>query len=258
MRTAESWKGVAVLARHLHKSSSDLSLPWRLRWKPVCASTELAMTDWLKEDPFSLNSFPRALFAERQNNGFGQRGRVWSSPRGGVWVSAALPLMKQTTFSPEIFGLAGAVALAERMESFGVPVRIKWPNDLIVLEKKIAGFLPRLVHRGRRIIYVRMGIGLNVCNQVPPEGIALKTLLRLSQCKPAFWGSEVLRVLERTVELMRTPKIVSASAGRRLWTNSIRDPYSKELWQVEGIGLDGALKLRQTSKTTEWRRWSEI
>jgi BirA family biotin operon repressor/biotin-[acetyl-CoA-carboxylase] ligase len=58
-----------------------------LRVLPVCASTELELERWLTAGAVP----PLALLARQQRHGHGQRGRVWHSPPGGVWLSAALP-----------------------------------------------------------------------------------------------------------------------------------------------------------------------
>ena len=66
--------------------------------------------------------------------------------------------------------------LVERLERIGVNVKIKWPNDLLVDGKKLAGILPRLFSRGGELRLFRVGVGLNVFNNVPKEGISLKQI----------------------------------------------------------------------------------
>ena len=252
MRTFEPWTGAAAVARQWRTQSFG-ARPWQLRWQPVCASTELEMSTWLQEKPLPANQ-PRALFADRQTHGRGQRGRIWQAPTGGVWISAALPWTEPHR-SAGIWGLAVAVALAERLERRGVPVRIKWPNDLLVGERKLAGLLPRLVHRGSSVRFARIGLGLNVCNRVPREGIALLEMLRPGQCDPLIWTAEVLWALDRAMALVVHADLVLAQAKSRLWAKQVRDPKGGELWEVIGFGLDGSLSLQQGSQTTSWSRW---
>ena len=154
-------KGAGIVA-HSWRNRSRGGMPWHLRWKPVCASTESVLSDWLRDKPF-LENQPRAFIAARQTHGRGQRGKVWHSPEGGVWISAAIPWSKQNN-SACLMGLAVAVALAERLENCSVPVKIKWPNDLLVEGRKLAGLLPSLIHRGGKIRLARIGLGLNVRN----------------------------------------------------------------------------------------------
>ena len=80
------------------------------------------------------------------------------SPRGGLWISAALPWQGRPPASAMLIGLAVATVLAERLERRGLEVAIKWPNDLLVNGRKLAGLLPRLVQRGSTLRLVRIGI----------------------------------------------------------------------------------------------------
>ena len=117
MRIVKTFTGAGAIAQKL-RSQSFTKSHWQLRWKPVCASTEIELSNWLKQSPLTANP-KRAIIAARQNHGIGQQGRVWEAPQGGVWVSAAFPLdgIKRTS---GLFGLSVAVALAHRLEKYFV------------------------------------------------------------------------------------------------------------------------------------------
>jgi len=245
--------GAAALA-HWRQCSGQP--PWRLRALPVCGSTETVLSDWLQDSPWR-GDVPRAVVARRQTCGHGQWGRRWQSPPGGVWLSAALPWHGQHA-APGVLGLAVAVALAERLEAFGLPVAIKWPNDLLVDGCKLAGILPRMVHRGSRVRLARVGVGLNVVNRVPPGAIALadcqpKVVQRSSSA--LIWTAEVLSALDRAQNLVLDPDAVCQATEARLWSRQVRDPDTGGHWHVEGLREDGALLLRQGARTTSWTRW---
>ena len=252
MPIGDSFTGAAAVANKLRTKSLD-SRPWQLRWKPVCASTEKDLSIWLREKPFK-DYFPRALIAARQTHGIGQRGRPWESPFGGVWLSAALP-MSEGKKSAGLLGLAIAVALSKRLERAFVPVQIKWPNDLVVGDKKLAGLLPRLIYRGETLRFGRVGLGLNVCNRVPIEGISLAEILSPKHCHPLTWAVEVLLALEHAVELVGDTETVRVEAERILWANKVKDPHSGEIWKIDGLTINGALKLRNGFYKTVWDRW---
>ncbi len=245
-------KGAGGVARLLRRKSSTTQ-PWQLRWKPVCASTEIELTSWLKQNPIK-GSMPRAFLADRQTHATGQQGRHWHSPVGGVWISAAFPISHSPT-SPGILGLAVAVSLAQRLERFNVPVQIKWPNDLLVSGRKLAGFLPRLIHRGERITLGRIGLGLNVCNHVPIGAIALQEILEPRKCDYDFWSVEVICALERAVELIDEGDYVCCEAERILWARTIKEPLTGGTFIIEGLNNEGALKLRKGIYKTIWNRW---
>ena len=79
-------------------------LPWRLRYLPLCASTEWDLSRCLQQGVQP----PLAVVARRQRYGVGQHGRQWQSPAGGLWLSAAIPW--QRPLSP-----AAAEQLPRRM-----------------------------------------------------------------------------------------------------------------------------------------------
>ncbi len=254
MRIAESWTGAAAVARQWRKSSL-VKRPWQLRWKPICASTETALSIWLRDKPL-IKKQPRALFAGRQTCGRGQYGRFWSSPVGGVWMSAAFPCDELKHSSVGLLGLAVAVALAERIELKGVDVYIKWPNDLVVANRKLAGVLPRLVHRGSDLVAARIGIGLNVCNRVPVEGVSLAEILRRGVCHPVAWAAEVLLAMDRAMDLVSDANNVCIQAENRLASRLVNDPETGEEWQISKIEINGSLRVKKASIERVWTRWS--
>ena len=161
-------KGVGLIYRY-HKLNHSSPRSWRLILKPICASTEIELSKWIAEKPVKKNQ-PKAMFASCQRFGQGQAGRIWHAPKGGVWVSAAIKREGSCEDNSQLYGLAVALALVERIERIGVNVKIKWPNDLLVDGQKLAGILPRLFFRGGKLRLLRVGVGLNVFNNVPKEG----------------------------------------------------------------------------------------
>ena len=245
-------RGGAQLLRDLRRSGDS---HWRLRQLQVCTSTEIELVRWLEFQAWSGDQ-PRAVVASHQTQSHGQHGRVWLAPRGGVWLSAALP-WPHPIRATGLFGLVVALALTEQLESQGVPVRIKWPNDLLVHSRKLAGILPTLVFRGSQVRLARVGVGLNVCNAVPSGAVALKQLLPAGRCRLRGWQSAVLQALDRSIDLAGDPAFVVREAERRLWSDRVRDPRSGEDWQVRGLGLDGCLLLGQGTQTCSWTRWGD-
>ena len=252
MGNSFSWTGAAPIAYKI-KETGLLKKSWLLRWKPVCASTEIELSKWLKSRPWSIDN-PRAFLAERQSYGKGQRGRKWKSPRGGIWLSAALPC-EGFKESAGLFGLAVAVALAKRLENSLVPVKIKWPNDLLVNQRKIAGLLPRVVYRGRDPTFMCLGIGLNVCNRVPKEGISLSEIFGQEKISIASWSLEVLLSIEKAASLLSDPVSICDQGERMLWAKHIKRSDTGEIWEVEGLDLDGRLKVSRGTIRESWNRW---
>ncbi|MDW7649840.1 MAG: biotin--[acetyl-CoA-carboxylase] ligase [Bacillota bacterium] len=102
------------------------------------------------------------VLAEQQTAGRGRLGRSWSSPQGGVWLSVLLrPSLPP--FKVQLVTLLAAVAAVEATETVvGITPGIKWPNDLLVDGKKLAGILTEVSAEMERVNYLILGIGINV------------------------------------------------------------------------------------------------
>lgn len=128
------------------------------------------------------------VLADEQTAGRGRGGKGWSSPPGlGVWLSMVLrpPSLAAPGLLPILVGLAAADAL----DAFVRPaqVAIKWPNDLQLAERKLAGILCEGSWDSGRPGYVVAGIGINVLHSIddfPPELRETATSLRIA----AGWG----------------------------------------------------------------------
>lgn len=128
------------------------------------------------------------VLAELQTGGKGRLGRPWHSPKGtGIWMSLiirpSIPLPK----TPQMT-LLTAVAVAKTIrEETGLPVKIKWPNDIFIGDKKVCGILTELNAESDRVNYLVIGIGLNansVESDFPPELAQIVTSLRIESGKP--------------------------------------------------------------------------
>lgn len=106
------------------------------------------------------------VVAETQTAGKGRRGRTWHSPpRHGIYLSVILRPPLPVREVPRVSLVVG-VAVAETLEAeFQLPARIKWPNDILINNRKIAGILSEVVTSPQQgIDYIVTGIGLNINN----------------------------------------------------------------------------------------------
>ena len=239
MNHTKVFNGVGGIYRY-HKLKQPYGKSWRIIWKPICASTEIELSKWIEEKPVERDQ-PKAIFASSQKFGKGQLGRNWHSPKGGIWVSAAINRKGSDTNNSELYGLAVALAMVERFELIGVDVKIKWPNDLLVDGKKLAGILPRLFFRGKELRLLRVGVGLNVFNNVPQEGISLKQIFGVGRININFWSSEVLFALERSLDFLDDQKFLCSQIEKRLWSQKYIDRETGLQFDVKGIDPSGRL-----------------
>ena len=247
MNNKKLFRGVGGIYRY-HKLNQPSLKSLVLRWKPICASTEIELANWIAEKPVGKDQL-KAIFASAQKYGQGQTGRNWHSPKGGVWVSAAINREESNTNNSALYGLAVALAMVQRFERIGVDVKIKWPNDLLVDGKKLAGILPRLFSRGGKIRLFRVGVGLNVFNNVPKEGISLKQIVGVRKININFWSSEVLFAIERSLEFIDDQKFLCSQIEQRLWSTKYIDKETGLHWDIKGIDSSGRLII--TKETNE-------
>ncbi len=113
----------------------------------------------------AVNDAPHGtvVVAEQQFMGKGRLGRMWSSPPGtGIWFSF---LLRPQITPSEIAGitLAAGLGVCKAIRQFtGLNALIKWPNDVIVGNKKICGILTEMTAEDDRVEYAVVGIGINV------------------------------------------------------------------------------------------------
>lgn len=104
------------------------------------------------------------VISEEQTKGKGRLGRNWQSKsKEGIWMSIILKPQIIPYKAPFITLIAGA-AIVKALNDLQVPAKIKWPNDIIINNKKVSGILTELSAEIERINYVVVGIGMNVKN----------------------------------------------------------------------------------------------
>ncbi len=121
------------------------------------------------------------VWAERQTAGRGRNGRLWVSDPGNLFVSVILRPSVAAARGGEL-SLLAAVAVAEALNDLlvasgaKVPIHCKWPNDILINGRKVAGILIDTVPRDGRLIWSVVGIGVNLVS-VPPSMTAQATHL---------------------------------------------------------------------------------
>ncbi len=112
----------------------------------------------------------------RQTQGRGQRGHLWESADGGIYLSVILrPQLATEQLLQITLWSAWGVCWALRRQ--GLPVLLKWPNDLVCHGKKLGGLLTETHIQGMTLQGAVVGVGLNGHNQAPAMGITLAELL---------------------------------------------------------------------------------
>ena len=193
------------------------------------------------------------IVVEEQTAGRGRDGRTWRSPAGGVWLGM---LLRPPLPFPGALPLRVGLVLADVVDEFvGRPLpraRLKWPNDVLVDDRKVAGILCEGRWQGEALQWLGVGIGINVANEIPGE--LAGRAIALSELLPDVQRIDVLdRLVPALVPLTthHAPLTESECAefARRDWLRGrqIRSPIAG---RAVGIRPDGALLVDTGTGTT--------
>lgn len=213
----------------------------------------------------------QVIFAEAQSAGRGRMGRDWTCPDGkGILMSAILTPSLATHHLPAATAI-GALAALDAIDSV-VPGRaqIRWPNDVVVEDKKIAGVLAKIerVKRSGHCFIIGIGLNVNVAEAEIPKGIQPATSLLICRGKPVDRlgvAESLLRALDRWYATLKSGDFAaieerlrehSSLIGRRITVKSGGEILTGEavgISLVDGITIrlhDGASRTCHESTTT--------
>ncbi|WP_210713761.1 bifunctional biotin--[acetyl-CoA-carboxylase] ligase/biotin operon repressor BirA [Pseudomonas sp. MWU349] len=174
---------------------------------------------------------PFLVLAERQTVGRGRRGRKWVSPFAeNIYYSLVLRMdggLRQL----EGLSLVVGLAVMHTLREYGVPgAGLKWPNDVLVGQKKVAGILLELVGDPADVCHVVLGIGINVNMQSAEEIDQEWTSVRLESGKVIDRNQLVARLNEVLVSYLERHRLNGFSAIQHEWEQA-------HLWQGRAVSL---------------------
>ena len=101
------------------------------------------------------------IIAEKQTLGSGRFNRKWVSPSGGLWFTLVLRPTIPPTEAPKITQIAAA-SIYKTLRDFNINTTIKWPNDILLNDKKLCGILAEMKCDMDSVHYLILGIGMNI------------------------------------------------------------------------------------------------
>jgi len=202
------------------------------------------------------------VLAEAQSAGRGRMGHAWFSPPGlNLYVSVLLrPAV--TLADVPVFSLIASLALSEAVWAMGLPAKIKWPNDVLVDGRKVAGCLVDVAASGEDVSHVILGVGINLnvattelCAALGAAGTPAGSMSELAghAIDRNVFTALFLNFLERALTMYRSdgPRAVLAAwrsrdalAGVEVDVRGEGTPYHGH---VLGIGDDGYLLVEDTA-----------
>ena len=188
---------------------------------------------------------PMACFAEYQSAGRGRRGRSWHSPLGtNLYSSLAWPVRAAATDLAGL-SLAVGVTVADVLSGLGVQrIGLKWPNDLLVDGQKLGGILIDLRGEANGVIWVVIGIGINVNMQSVADRVIDQPWISCLQLlgEPLSRNRLAGRLIEQLITAMEIFEKEGFSAFSQRWS-------SRDLLVGESIWVDmGGKKVTAVAK----------
>jgi len=163
-------------------SSPDILFPWEyegeaaniLYYPEVTSTMDIAREQARKNCPDLT-----VVIAGRQTQGRGRLKRRWLSDDGGLYFTMVLRPAIPMQLSYRVNFLASLTLARVIREMLQIDARVKWPNDILVDDRKISGILSELEAEAGRVSFISIGIGINVNNdpsEAEPGGSSLKKL----------------------------------------------------------------------------------
>ena len=141
------------------------------------------------------------IVANRQTNGKGQRGKTWVDEPGQSLLMSIIVVPRHLLAHQFMFNASVATAIANVLQKLcnSWQVNIKWPNDIIVNDKKAGGILIENVLRGSNWTHSVIGLGLNIRQEVFPDDLPFATSLKIASGGKDFERTELLYEIRRQV-----------------------------------------------------------
>lgn len=205
------------------------------------------------------------IVASKQTGGRGRSGRKWISPKGGIWISIILQPKFDISITT-LFPIASALALSIAIEkTFSINPELKWPNDLTIKGKKIAGMLVDVALESNKIENLVLGVGINF-------DVNIKEIEKTLKGTPNFYGVASLTDQKKEikpiklvqaflVELERIYKLLETKQTKKIisdWTSrsstigknvELNTSDAKIKGKAIRIDEDGALVVLENGKS---------
>jgi BirA family biotin operon repressor/biotin-[acetyl-CoA-carboxylase] ligase len=184
------------------------------------SSTQRAARDLLESGRACVGHI---VVSDQQTAGRGRLGRVWTSPPGGLYATFIVP-------SDRLLALRAGLAAARALEALGVAVQLKWPNDLVVGERKLGGIL---IEADADV--ARVGIGINLTTSPLGDATCLLDLgVRVDRDALVRAIHSELVAQESEAGILDSYRTRSATLGRRVRI----DVTAGRMINGQAIGID--------------------
>ncbi len=176
------------------------------------------------------------VVADSQTAGRGRMKRKWYSKSGNLYLSLILRPQIKTADASHITFVAALAASSTLEKNVGTVPQLKWPNDVLIERKKIAGILTEFESEGDNIDFMVVGVGMNVNQEVFPKSIEA---IATSLCKVSGKKCDLKQVREDFL-----------SAFDQWYTDYLEKGFSfiKEIWEERSLIKGRAVEVKDNRK----------
>lgn len=207
------------------------------------------------------------IVARQQGGGKGQRGRAWIDEPGQSLLMSIIVVPRRPLTEQFVFSASVAVAIANVLQklSSSIPVYIKWPNDIIINDKKAGGILIENILRGSQWTHSIIGIGINVQQSQFSSSLPSATSLRIAFHKDvtiSWLCDQVSREVQAAVAQVQPANRVMDEYNDVLYKRDRKQLVSQGTmdWTVTvlSVGADGRLEAKLQDGTKEYYQHGEV
>ena len=249
----------------LKKSLSKMSIGG-LRWFDSIGSTNDEALAWAAAGADDLS----IVMADEQTQGRGRLNRRWFTPKGSA-LAVSLILRPSASLRPHLSRTVGlaALSIAESFSQNGLSPQIKWPNDILLNEKKVAGILIESVWSGEDVDSLVIGMGINVFkDSVPPADMlqfpatSLEEMLGHEPPKREEILRSVLDAFIHWRERLGTDELIHAWEERLAFRGKqVEVKAGSDIpvtGKVDGLESDGSLRLKDSHDNSVIVRFGDV
>ncbi len=193
------------------------------------------------------------VVAEGQTRGRGRSGRIWYSPIGSNLYLSLLLRPNKSMLEAQRLTMMASVALADTIRSLtGAEALIKWPNDIFISSRKVAGILVEAESQGERLEWMVLGIGINVNMDKFPSELEHRATSLIQETGKVVCRAELLTRMILAMETLYSLWLkgetgvvfsrwreMSYTLGRRVKTEQGFTGYAEEVTPQGGLIIRG-------------------
>jgi BirA family biotin operon repressor/biotin-[acetyl-CoA-carboxylase] ligase len=194
------------------------------------------------------------IIARHQTQGRGRHGRSWETAPGDALLATVVANVDIPVERIGLLALGTGVAIAEALDPLGVRTALKWPNDVYIDGRKLAGVL--IQTRMDAPVTVSVGIGVNLRSIPPGLGAEATCLAEFvpSPPEPRRLAEIIVRQLQRVIDRLQSGDyqlVTGKWMQRALWSNEVVTVEAAEPVTGRFVGIDAYGRLRLSTPSGE-------